>query len=132
MAEKGAADDAIPGRIWRGLIVVLITGLVVVPFLLNGDAMFLGTDDSARLVITQIAPGTTPWARPLWSPPSEQVESLLFGLQAFLGGAMLVYIFEFRRRRPRSCGVPDRVVGAKGQMVPSRTPEMGENGSASD
>jgi cobalt/nickel transport protein len=43
--------------------------------------------------------GYQPWFEPLWTPPSKEIESLLFSLQAALGAGLLGYYFGLRRGR---------------------------------
>ena len=63
-------------------------------------AIFTGADDQARNVIGTVAPGYRPWAHSLMVPPSSEVESLLFALQAALGAGFIGYYFGSRRRDP--------------------------------
>lgn len=37
--------------------------------------------------------GYEPWANPLWEPPSGEIESLLFALQAAIGAFVIGYVF---------------------------------------
>ena len=43
--------------------------------------------------------GYQPWFEPLWTPPSKEIESLLFSLQAALGAGLLGYYVGLRRGR---------------------------------
>lgn len=53
--------------------------------------IFRGADDQAKDVITKIAPGYQPWFKPLLEPPSGEIGSLLFALQAALGAGFIGY-----------------------------------------
>ncbi|MHB8123032.1 MAG: energy-coupling factor ABC transporter substrate-binding protein [Desulfuromonadaceae bacterium] len=53
--------------------------------------IFLGADDQAKNVIGTIAPKYRPWFKPLMEPPSGEIGSLLFALQAALGAGFLGY-----------------------------------------
>ncbi|MDU0459710.1 MAG: energy-coupling factor ABC transporter substrate-binding protein [Geobacteraceae bacterium] len=53
--------------------------------------IFAGTDDKARDMVGNIAPGYKPWAKPLMEPPSGEIGSLLFALQAALGAGFIGY-----------------------------------------
>lgn len=53
--------------------------------------IFRGADDQAKAVITTIAPGYQPWFKPLLEPPSGEIGSLLFALQAALGAGFIGY-----------------------------------------
>lgn len=57
----------------------------------KGVEIFRGADDQAKDVITKIAPGYQPWFKPLLEPPSGEIGSLLFALQAALGAGFIGY-----------------------------------------
>lgn len=64
---------------------------------------FAGTDRMARDAIAEVAPGYKPWFASVWEPPSHEIESLIFGLQAAAGAGMLCYALGYwRGRRDRS------------------------------
>jgi len=68
---------------------------------------FAGADDQAQAAITAANPDYRPWFTPLWEPPSGEIESLLFALQAALGAGLLGYYLGLRRgqSQPRKPGV---------------------------
>ncbi len=53
--------------------------------------IFTGADDKAKDLVGSIAPGYKAWARPLMEPPSGEVGSMLFALQAALGAGFIGY-----------------------------------------
>lgn len=53
--------------------------------------IFLGADDQAKDVISTIAPDYQPWFTPLMEPPSGEIGSLLFALQAAIGAGFIGY-----------------------------------------
>lgn len=53
--------------------------------------IFRGADDQAKDVIGTIAPGYQPWFKPMMEPPSGEIGSLLFALQAALGAGFIGY-----------------------------------------
>jgi cobalt/nickel transport protein len=53
--------------------------------------IFRGADDQAQNVISAIAPAYKPWVKPLMEPPSGEISSLLFALQAALGAGFIGY-----------------------------------------
>ncbi|MBK9578988.1 MAG: energy-coupling factor ABC transporter substrate-binding protein [Fibrobacterota bacterium] len=69
----------------------------------SGEA-FAGADALARAAINEIDPGYKPWFSPLWEPPSGEIESLIFGLQAASGAGVLCYALGFWRGRRRPEG----------------------------
>ncbi len=48
-----------------------------------------GAAARAQQAITTIAPGYKPWFAPLFEPPSGEIASLLFALQAALGAGVI-------------------------------------------
>jgi cobalt/nickel transport protein len=51
-------------------------------------------------VIEDLTGGTyEPWFQPLWEPPSGEIESLLFSLQAAIGAVIIGYFFGYYRRK---------------------------------
>ena len=64
----------------------------------TGEA-FTGADGLARDAITEISPDYKPWFAPVWEPPSGEIESLLFGLQAAAGAGVLCYALGYWRGR---------------------------------
>lgn len=76
----------------KDLILVLIAfGLILLPILfVNGN--FEGADSQAEEMISQVVPNYQPWFKPFWEPPSGEIESLFFALQASMGSAIIFYI----------------------------------------
>jgi len=85
------------------LILLAVVALAVLPLFIHwnkgGEEQFTGTDDQAEKVITQIHPNYKPWFRSIWEPPSGEIASLLFALQAALGAGVLGYYFGLVRGR---------------------------------
>lgn len=85
------------------LLLLLVAALAVLPVALGmGDGKeepFTGADSQAQSAITEIRPDYKPWFSPLYEPPSAEVESALFALQAALGAGVLAYYFGLRRGR---------------------------------
>jgi len=85
----------------RGALVVLLLLLcaviTILPLMTLHDSEFGGADGEAEEVIAEINPDYTPWAESVLEPPGGETESLLFCLQAALGGgvtgACLGYLF---------------------------------------
>jgi cobalt/nickel transport protein len=85
------------------LLLLIVAALAVLPLALGlGDHKeepFTGADGEAETVITEIEPGYRPWYSPLYEPPSGEIESALFALQAALGTGVLAYYFGLHRGR---------------------------------
>ncbi len=84
-------------RVVTWLLIVVVIGLVVVPLLVVRNSEFGGADGAAETAITEIDPDYQPWAEPLWAPPGDEIESLLFALQAALGAGVIGYFFGLKR-----------------------------------
>ncbi len=91
---------------WRNLLLVLlVAAFTIAPLLLPSSGRgerFRGADEQAEALITQIRPDYIPWFRPVWEPPSDEVESLLFAVQAALGAGLIGYCLGFARGRSRA------------------------------
>ncbi len=84
------------------LAAVVVIGVLPLVLPLGGAApAFRGSDDEGTDAIATLAPGYRPWVRPLWTPPGDEVESLLFSLQAALGAGLIGYYIGLRRGRQR-------------------------------
>jgi cobalt/nickel transport protein len=85
------------------LLLLAVAALAVLPLVLGlGDHKkepFAGADAEAETAITEIEPDYEPWFSPLYEPPSGEIESALFALQAALGAGVLAYYFGLRRGR---------------------------------
>ncbi|MEV1076774.1 energy-coupling factor ABC transporter substrate-binding protein [Streptomyces sp. NPDC050211] len=85
------------------LLLLAVVALAVLPLALGlGDDKeepFTGADGEAETAITEIEPDYEPWFSPLYEPPSAEIESGLFALQAAIGAGALAYYFGVRRGR---------------------------------
>ncbi|MDQ0718060.1 cobalt/nickel transport protein [Streptomyces luteogriseus] len=85
------------------MLLFLVAALAVLPLALGlGDHKkepFTGSDAEAETAITELKPDYEPWFSPLYEPPSGDIESALFALQAALGAGVLAYYFGLRRGR---------------------------------
>ena len=81
----------------NGMLLSLAAAIVALPLLVAGHGDFSGSDGQAQEVIDRS--GYVPWFEPLWEPPSGEIESLLFSLQAALGAGLLGYYLGLRRGR---------------------------------
>ncbi|WP_395359021.1 energy-coupling factor ABC transporter substrate-binding protein [Streptomyces sp. YH02] len=87
----------------NALLLFVVAALAVLPLALGlGDHKeepFTGADAEAETAITELQPDYEPWFSPLYEPPSGEIESALFALQAALGAGVLAYYFGLRRGR---------------------------------
>jgi cobalt/nickel transport protein len=77
------------------LLVVII--LAVIPLFIQKGAEFGGADGQVEEAISKIAPDYKPWFNAIWEPPSGEIESLLFALQAAIGAGFIGYFIGFMR-----------------------------------
>ncbi|MBS3736958.1 MAG: energy-coupling factor ABC transporter substrate-binding protein [Candidatus Bipolaricaulota bacterium] len=81
------------------LVLSLIIILVVAPFFVNQNASFGGADGEAEGIIKGLAPKYKPWFGSFWTPPSGEIESLLFSLQAAVGALIIGYYIGYKRAK---------------------------------
>jgi cobalt/nickel transport protein len=83
------------------ILLVLVVALMAAPLMMihkpapgpdgKEAEIFTGSDDQARNAVAKIDPSYKPWAKSLLEPPSAEIESLLFALQASLGAGFIGY-----------------------------------------
>ncbi|WP_070000890.1 energy-coupling factor ABC transporter substrate-binding protein [Cellulosilyticum sp. I15G10I2] len=81
-----------------GALVIL---LMVLPLMINKDAEFEGADGAAEAMIAEINPDYEPWMGFMFEPPSGEVETLLFSLQAALGTAVIFYYIGYSKGKKK-------------------------------
>jgi len=87
----------------------LITLVVIMAFIAafayvssTGNHDWSGSDDQAGMVIDRLTGGTYhPWFHSIWEPPSPEIESLLFSLQAAIGSLIIGYFLGYYRAMAR-------------------------------
>jgi len=77
-------------------LALLVVILIIAPFLFTTGARFAGADDQAEKAITAINANYRPWFRPVWEPPSGEVESFLFALQAAVGSGIVCFYLGYK------------------------------------
>lgn len=86
------------------LLIFLVIFLAAIPLVVKKDAEFGGADGEAEGVIAEVAPEYEPWFEGFWSPPSGEIESLLFCLQAALGAGVVFYGLGYIRAKKKAKG----------------------------
>ena len=86
------------------IMLLLAVIIVAIPFFLFGskDAQqgyFNGSDDKASQAIEQT--GYHPWFSSVWTPPSSEMEGLLFSLQAAIGALIIGYFIGYYSGRKK-------------------------------
>jgi cobalt/nickel transport protein len=77
------------------LLFLLVIFIAVFPLIINKEAAFEGADGEAENMIGEVSPDYEPWFNVIWEPPSGEIESALFALQAVLGSAFIFYFFGY-------------------------------------
>ncbi|MDO5837137.1 MAG: energy-coupling factor ABC transporter substrate-binding protein [Methanobacterium sp.] len=80
------------------VLLALVAIIVIIPLAMysgmgEDEGYFGGADSSAGPVIEET--GYEPWFSSIWEPPSGEIESLLFALQAAIGALIIGYILGY-------------------------------------
>ncbi len=87
--------------IMAGIALIILLGTI--PLVLIQDSEFGGSDGAGTEAIERIAPDyDAEWTTNWWEPPGGETESLLFALQATVGGILIGYFFGYVRGRNES------------------------------
>ncbi|WP_030607025.1 energy-coupling factor ABC transporter substrate-binding protein [Streptomyces sclerotialus] len=122
----------------NALLLLAVAALAVLPLALGlGDHKkepFTGADAEAETAITEIEPDYEPWFSPLYEPPSGEIESALFALQAALGAGVLAYYFGLRKGRrqgeSRALARRDATVAGQDATRPEGAPDASDDEGA--
>lgn len=79
--------------------IIAITPLVMYSGLGEDEGYFGGADGQAGEVVEES--GYEPWFSSFWEPPSGEIESLLFVLQAAIGAIIIGYFFGYWRAQSK-------------------------------
>ena len=82
-------------------ITILVLAIFIAAFAYTsstGNHEWSGADDQPEEVISDLSGGSYhPWAQSIWTPPSGEIESLLFALQAAFGAIIIGYFLGYYR-----------------------------------
>lgn len=67
-------------------------GLLILPFVAPGLGTWQGTDAQGMEMVSEIDQSYEPWFEPVFKPQSGAIESLLFSIQAAIGGGIIGYV----------------------------------------
>ena len=81
------------------ILLLLSVALICLPLIINPLAEYGGADGQAEDLITEISPEYEPWFSSIYEPPSGEIESLLFSVQAALGAGIIGYYLGSRKRK---------------------------------
>ncbi len=77
------------------VLIAIVVALFAAPLLLMPSAEYGGSDGAAEQAISDT--GYQPWFSPIWEPPSGEIETLLFSLQAAIGALIIGYFVGYER-----------------------------------
>ncbi|MGN1363141.1 MAG: energy-coupling factor ABC transporter substrate-binding protein [Methanobrevibacter sp.] len=82
------------------ILLILVIILLVAPFVIysglgEDQGYFGGSDDKGSDAVSET--GYQPWFNSIWTPPSGEIESLLFAVQAAIGAIIIGYAFGYWR-----------------------------------
>lgn len=80
------------------VLLALVAIIVILPLAMysgmgEDEGYFGGADDAAGPVIEET--GYQPWFTSIWEPPSGEIESLLFAVQAAIGAIIIGYVLGY-------------------------------------
>lgn len=79
------------------ILAIIVVAIAVLPLIFMNKADFSGADDKAEAEITKIDKNYKPWFSSIWKPPSAEIESLLFSIQAAAGAGVIGYYFGYQK-----------------------------------
>ncbi|MEM3382938.1 MAG: energy-coupling factor ABC transporter substrate-binding protein [Nitrososphaerales archaeon] len=77
------------------VLIVVMLALFITPLIISPSAEFGGTDSAIEELISD--QGYEPWFKPIWEPPSSEIESLLFAVQSAIGAVIIGYFIGFEK-----------------------------------
>lgn len=78
------------------LLLLVIILLIITTLWVKIGAEFAGTDDRASQIVGEIDPNYQPWMKNVWVPPSPEIASLLFAVQASLGTGFICFYLGYK------------------------------------
>lgn len=81
------------------LLIAAVIALAVIPLATMKNAKFGGADGEAEKAINAVNKDYKPWFNSPWVPPSGEIESLLFALQAAIGSGIVFYCLGYMKGR---------------------------------
>ena len=106
-------------RLKNGLLIAAVAALTIFPLMtirqtgVTGDKtteLFKNSDSQAANVVRTLDPEYKPWFQSIIKPPSGEIESLLFALQAAIGAGFIGYYVGYSRGRGRNISTPSDTI----------------------
>ena len=89
------------GIIKNIILIIIVIVLVIIPLVFVKKGVFGGSDDKAKDAITEVKKDNKPWFGSIWTPPSNEIESFLFALQAAIGAGFVGYYIGYVQGKSR-------------------------------
>lgn len=75
-----------------------LSALLLLPFVAPGLGAWSGADAEGMAEVSEQSDSYEPWFDPVFEPPSGEIESLVFSVQAAIGGLIIGYVLGAYRR----------------------------------
>ncbi len=80
------------------VLLALVAAIAILPLAMysgmgENEGYFSGSDDAASKVIEET--GYQPWFSSIWEPPSPEIASLIFAIQAAIGAIIIGFILGY-------------------------------------
>lgn len=93
----------------NGLLASLLLATVALSLYVGSRAGELeGADAIAEEVIMELSPDYEPWAESIWEPPSGEIESAIFAMQAAAGGMFIGYFIGSKKIAKRNSAAVEK------------------------
>lgn len=73
------------------ILIAICLVILIVPFILHSDSEFEGSDAQGEEMIMEIDENYEPWMSPIFPEIPGEIETLLFTIQAAIGGGFIGY-----------------------------------------
>lgn len=83
-------------------LILLCIAIVVGSLFLGRNGEFNGADGEIEVKIQELNGDYEPWAAPMWEPPSGEIESFIFCLQAAIGAGFIGYYVGVKKGASKS------------------------------
>ena len=99
MSGVSKSKNQKPSLLLNVILIIAVIALAAFPLMTLKTAEFSGSDDQAKDAIAKVDPNYHQWFHSLWEPPSGEIESLLFALQAAFGSGIVFYYLGYMKGR---------------------------------
>ena len=87
------------------LLIAICLVILIVPFMLHRDSEFEGSDAQAEGVIMELDETYEPWVSPIFPDIPGEIETLLFTIQAAMGGGFIGYYMGRKKNVKGNSGI---------------------------